>query len=350
MSDQPAPEEPPKAPSVGRIDRFQRRHPLVGFPIAVIYKYGDDQGAYLAAVTAYYAFIAIFPILLISTSILGFVLQGDPELRDRLLDSALSQFPIVGDQLGRPEGLTGSASAIIVGSMAAIYGSLGLGQATQNAANVVWSVPRNSRANPILMRLRSLLLLALAGIGILVLAAITSVLSNVRSITPDFSAEVNLVIRVVAGALTALIFLMLFRLVSGRRAGFWPLLAGAVVTGLLWQLLQFGGQAYVAGVIGSAKGVNGTFALVLGLIGFIYLAAAMVVLGLEVVVVAARRLYPRALLTPFTDNVVLTEADRRAYTAYARSQRHKGFQTVEVRFADDEPTVMLPQAPDRTVG
>ena len=85
-------------------------------PIAVIYKYFDDQGNYLAAIITYYAFIAIFPLLL-----LGLL---DPRLLPRratptsqqdLLDSALAQFPIIGDQLGQPEGLQGSTTVVVIG-------------------------------------------------------------------------------------------------------------------------------------------------------------------------------------------------------------------------------------------
>jgi uncharacterized BrkB/YihY/UPF0761 family membrane protein len=94
---------------VDRFDAWQRRHRIVGIPIAIVYKFFDDQGGYLAAVITYYAFIAIFPLMLIGTSVLGFVLQGHPELQRQILDSALAQFPIVGDQLGRPEGIRGSA-------------------------------------------------------------------------------------------------------------------------------------------------------------------------------------------------------------------------------------------------
>ena len=64
----------------------------------------------------------------------------------------------------------------------------------------------------------------------------------------------------------------------------------------------------------------------------------MGMIGIEVNVVLARRLWPRALLTAFKDDVDLTEADRRAYTAYAQAQRHKGFEHVEVTF-DDLPVV-----------
>ena len=116
---------------VGRVDRFQRRCPPVSVPLSTIYKFGDDQGNYLAAIITYYGFIAIFPLLLLATSILGFLLQGDPELRARVLDSAVASFPVVGDQLGTPQGLTGSTAAIVIGGLTALYGSLGLGNALQ---------------------------------------------------------------------------------------------------------------------------------------------------------------------------------------------------------------------------
>jgi uncharacterized BrkB/YihY/UPF0761 family membrane protein len=81
--------------------------------------------------------------------------------------------------------------------------------------------------------------------------------------------------------------------------------------------------------------MNGVFALVLGLVAFIYLAAVIAMLGLELNVVLAKRLYPRALLTPFTDAVSLTDADIRVYTDYARAQRHKGFERIQVTFERD---------------
>ena len=85
-------------------------------------------------------------------------------------------------------------------------------------------------------------------------------------------------------------------------------------------------------MLSATSAVNQTFGFVLGLFGLIYLASLTAVLGIEVNVVLARRLWPRALLTPFTDTVDLTDADRRAYAMYAQAQRHKGFETVAVRF------------------
>lgn len=311
---------------------------MVGLPIGVVYKYFDDHGPYLAAILTYYSFVAIFPLLLISSSVLGFLLQGDSDLRDSLLNSALSQFPIVGDQLGRPEGLTGSASAIVVGALVALYGALGLGQAAQYAANVAWAVPRNSRTNAVVQRLRSVVILAFAGIGVLALAITSSLLANPDTVGLDESG-LGWVSRIAGAVLTMLIFIGLYRLMSIQAIAARAIVPGAVAAWLGWQVLQIGARSYVSEIVTKAETseMNQTFALVLGLVAFLFLVNAMIVLGHEINVVVRRRLYPRALLTPFTDKVSLTEADRKAYTHYAKSQRHKGFQSIETRFSP--PTV-----------
>ena len=141
--------------------------PGPGFPIAVLYKFFEDQGAYLAALTTYYGFLSLFPLLLLLASLLGFVLQSNPDLQVRILDSALRQFPVIGDQLGDPQALQGNRSPWLVGGLVALYGALGAAQALQHAMNVAWSVPRNRRPNPLKARLRSLLLLATAGVAVL---------------------------------------------------------------------------------------------------------------------------------------------------------------------------------------
>ena len=321
---------------VDRIDRFQERHPVASFPLAVVYKFFDDQGNYLAATLTYYAFVAIFPLMLLGTSILGFVLEGRPTWQEDILNSALSQFPIIGDELGRPQGLSGSVSGVLVGSLAALYGALGLGQALQNTMHVVWSVPRNSRPNPIYSRVKSLLLILTAGTSLL---AVT-VVSAIASTTDTFSQFVGDTLRSLLPLVTVLVvgcgLTALFRFAATGQHSLRRAAPGGFTLAILWQLLQYIGAAYVAAVLVGTTSMTKTFGLVLGLVGFIFIAAVMAVLAMEVNVVIARRLYPRALLTPFTDNVHLTRADRRAYTAYAQMQRHKGFERVEVVFTDDQ--------------
>ena len=62
-------------PTVGPLDRIQRRHPVLGFPLAVVYKFFDDFGGYLAALITYYGFLSLFPLLLLFSTILGLVLN-----------------------------------------------------------------------------------------------------------------------------------------------------------------------------------------------------------------------------------------------------------------------------------
>ena len=66
-------------------DRIQRRHSVLGFPYAVIKKYGDDDGGREAALITYYGFLSVFPLLLLAVAVLSRVLAGDPELRERLI-------------------------------------------------------------------------------------------------------------------------------------------------------------------------------------------------------------------------------------------------------------------------
>jgi hypothetical protein len=112
-------------------------------------------------------------------------------------------------------------------------------------------------------------------------------------------------------------------------------LPGAIGAALVWQLLQIFGTQYVGGVVRNADATNGVFAIVLGLIAWIYLATVSLLLCVQGNVVRVRRLYPRNLLTPFTDDVDLTDADQRAYRSYARAQRTKDFESVDVSFAND---------------
>jgi uncharacterized BrkB/YihY/UPF0761 family membrane protein len=319
---------------VDRVDGFQRRHRWLGAPIGVVYKFFDDQGGYLAAVLTYYAFVAIFPMMLIASSVLGFVLQGQPSLQQSILSSALAQFPIVGDQLGRPEGIRGSTSAVVVGSLAALYGVVGLGQAAQNAVNVTWAIPRNSRLNPIVSRLRSLVWLVLAGLALVLIAVLTSLGSNLDVFGLELGSGLRWLTVAATVVLNTAVLAVMVLLSTPQRNRLREVIPGAAAIAVLWHLLQVLGGQYVEHVINKAGQMNGVFAVVLGLVALLYLASVIAVLGLEINVVLAKRLYPRALLTPFTDAVQLTDADKTVYREYAQAQRHKGFERVQVSFDD----------------
>jgi len=319
---------------IDRLDRFQRKHRIVGYPLAVVYKFFDDQGNYLAMTITYNAFVAIFPLLLISSSVLGFLLQGNTELQEDVLESALAELPIIGTQLSTPQGIQGSLTGLITGGAIALYGVLGLGQALQNAVNVGWSVPRNSRRNPVKSRLWSALLFSLAGFLVLTVSLLTVFVGTVTGQMPAFASGLGWLVQVTSLVLSVAGSAMLLRWAAPTRVPLPHALPGAIFVVAAWLGVQQFGGLYVERVLRRVDDVSAVFALSLGLIGLLYVTAIVIVIGIEINVVLAEHLYPRALLTPFTDQVELTEADRRAYTFYAQAQRHKGFESVAVDFGD----------------
>ena len=330
--------------TVERLDHLQRRHHATGLPIAVVYKFADDQGSYLAALLAYYGLLSLFPLLLLLSSLLGFALEGNPGLQQRILTSTLSQFPVIGQQL-RTSGLHGSGVGVVVGLLGSLYGGLGVAQAFQNMLNTTWGVPRNERPNPVRAPLRSLALLATAGLAVIG----TTVLSAVGGSAAAYGAQVGTGLRVLtsvaAVAVNAAVFVLAFHLGTARRLRWRDSVPGGLLAALAWQALQFSGTAVVGHTLKNSTAVNGVFGLVLGLVAWLFLAAAATTLSVEVNVVLKKRLWPRALLTPFTDDVDLTRGDRKTYADAAKAQRAKGFETVDVSF--DRPGEGGRQAPER---
>ncbi|NHC14906.1 YihY/virulence factor BrkB family protein [Motilibacter deserti] len=315
-----------------RLDQFQRRHPAAGFPLAVVYKFFDDHGNYLAALITYYVIVAVLPVLLLLSTLLGVLLDNNEELRDQVRDSALAQFPVVGSQLQTPDRLSGGTAGVVIAVLVGLYGGTGAAQAVQHAMNTAWRVPRNSRPNPIVGRLRGLLLLATLGIAIIG----TTVLSALGATAGSYGADVDELIRVLVLVASVVvntgIFLLAFLVATARRLRVRDIAPGAVAAAVVWQLLQTFGAFYVGSVVKAASDTNGVFALMLGLIAFIYLASMALVLCVELNVVRVDKLHPRALLTPFTDAVDLTPGDVAAYTTQAQAQRAKGFEDVDVTF------------------
>src|SRR4051794_24051544 len=114
------------------IDRVQRRHRFLALPFAVVKKFGDDQGGNLSALIAYYAFFSLFPLLLVFVTILGFALEGNPDAQQAVLDSALEQIPIIGEQI-RAGSLEGNGVALVIGIVGALLSGLGVTLAAQTA-------------------------------------------------------------------------------------------------------------------------------------------------------------------------------------------------------------------------
>jgi uncharacterized BrkB/YihY/UPF0761 family membrane protein len=107
---------------------------------------------------------------------------------------------------------------------------------------------------------------------------------------------------------------------------------GAVVAGAAFTVLQAVGGWYVQHVLNGSTQVYGTFAIVLGLLSWLYLQAQVTVLAAEVNVVLHKRLVPRSLT-----GEGLTEADHEALRHYAAVEERIPDETIHVELPDLKP-------------
>ncbi len=270
------------------IDRFQQRHPRLAVPVAAVKKYGDDEGADLASLIAYRAFFSLFPLLLLLTTVLGYVLAGDPGLREEAVDSVLTQFPVIGDQI-EVGSLHGSGVALAVGIAGSLWAGFGVVLATERALERVWGVGRPERRGFLASRLRALALLTVLGVLTIASTVASGLAGGGGPIGPLAGVAISL-------ALNMLVFGALFTLLGPSRASLRALLPGIVVAAVGWAGLQLVGGFFVSHQVQNASPAYGTFALVLGLLVWVQLGAMLTVLSSELNVVLARRLWPRSLL------------------------------------------------------
>lgn len=334
-------------PVVDRIDRYQRAHTWLGAPLAVVYKFFDDRGPYLAALVTYYGFLSLFPLLLVFSSTVGFFFHHDAGFRNDIVNSALQNFPIIGAQLKQNvNGFRGSGVALTFGIIGTLYGGMGATQAAQAAFNHIYGVPRNEQPNPITSRVRSVGILGLLGGGVLLTTGVAALVGTANPI----AARLGPALRLLGVALTVVIdvglFTAAFQLLTALKLRLREVITGGTIAGLSWAALQNVGTSYTSHELSHANAVYGTFGLVLTSIGWIYLQALVIMLACEVNVVISHRLWPRALMTPFTDDVELTDADRRTYRMYAQRQRFKGFERIRAEF-DEGPGTQSPAPADR---
>jgi membrane protein len=309
------------------VDRRQQQTRGVRFVAAVYKKFSDDQAGQLAALISYYAFVSIFPLLLVFVTILGFVLEGHPGDREKIIHGTLGQFPVLSDSL-KLQSLSGSGLALAIGIVGALLAGMGITNAAQNAFNHIWDVPFRSRPNFLFSRVRGLAVLAILGTMTIVSTAAAGFVG-----TSSHSAGPVIGGVLIAFLVNLALFMSAFALLTAADATWRDYLPGVIVAAVLWQLLQHLGGFYIEHALKHTQPLYGTFALVLGLLAWLYLGAQLVIFAAEINVVRTRKLWPRSFFSP-----PLLDADRRALTSSAEVEARVEEQNVEVSFDEPGPT------------
>jgi YihY family inner membrane protein len=274
---------------VRRFDAFQREHKWLAVPVAVIKKTSDDGANREAAVIAWWGFFSLFPLLLLFTAILGFVLAGDSQAQLDIRDSAVSNFPVLGPTLSKGH-LSGSGVALAVGIVGAILSGIGVTLAVQHAFDTVYCVSDENRSDFLRSRLRGLGLLGVLGVLQIAATGVTAVLGELGGVVAN-------VLGIAAGLLiNLLLFFAIFRMLTPRSIPTGELWPGIVIAATVWTTLLRVGGIYTQHVVKDAGDTYGTFAAVIGLLTWLYVGARVLVYSAEINTVLTRRLWPRPLL------------------------------------------------------
>jgi membrane protein len=240
-------------------------------------RYQSDSGDRLAASVSYYAFLAVFPMMLLAAAVMGFALQGNATLREELVSRLSSYLPgLYGAIIDNLSDVTNHRRGIGLAALAGlVWAGLGWLGSLREAIRLVWHHEVSTRSFLGQKAVDMVTLLAL-GVTIAVSIAVTGLVgASAGWLLPQLGVEDRSPAAVFAtGALGLLLgvaadialFLFLFKRLPKLD---WPLhrlVQGAVFAAGGVGLLKVVGRYYVGAVVTTRSASFGTFAIVAGLL------------------------------------------------------------------------------------
>jgi YihY family inner membrane protein len=307
---------------VGKVDRFQQKHAFLGFPYAVIKKFGDDSGGYQAALITYYGFLSLFPLILVAVMVMQLLFQNDPTFRAQVVGQITDFVPIVGNQLQENIHTSKTGLGLVVAILITLYGARGAADALRFALDNMWQIPHHRRAGFPKNLIRSFGVIGTAGLGLVASVAVSSFTTVLGHAT-----WVKVLVNVLGAVILTIVLTLVFRIATSRNINTKDMLVGSVFGGVLIQLLLTFGSILIKQQLKGLDSLYGTFAVVLGLLFWIYLLAQVIVYSIEIDTVRSLQLWPRSIAP---ENK--TTADNRAYDLYVKSARRTPEEKVFVQF------------------
>jgi YihY family inner membrane protein len=284
-------------------DSFQRKHTFFGFFYAVIKRYSEDQVGNQAALLTYYGFLALFPLLLVLTTLLDIFAGSHSHVQQTVITSLTNYFPVLGSQLSSHiHGLHKSGLALVVGLILTLYGSRGVATVFQRGVNQIWQTEPKQTGNFYESLKRSFTLIFIGGLGFMA-----------ASLLAGYAGAVGhgLEFRALSLAINVFILFWLFSILLNislpRHVSLRETYVGAAVAALGLVVLQSVGSFLLARDLKKLDALYSTFAISLGLLFWIYLQVRVFYYAVVIATVHSQKLWPRSL-----DAAHPSDADRRA--------------------------------------
>jgi YihY family inner membrane protein len=298
--------------SIQKIDSFQRRHAWLGFPFAVIKKYDDDSVGYQAALLTYYGFLALFPLLLILTTVVTIIPGDSRHLQETIINSTTNYFPMLGTQLSsHVHSIHKTGLALLIGLLFALYGARGVADAFRYSVNHIWQTPRSMRPGFPKSLLKNLAIVVVGGTG-LMLASLVSGFAAAAGRGIVF-ALLSIVINVF---ILFWLFLFLLQISLPQHVTIKETRAGAASAAIGLAVLQVAGGHLLTHQLKTLDALYSYFAIALGLLFWIYLQAQIMYYSVEIAFVKSSQLWPRGI-----DGSNPTSADKIVLARHAAKEK-----------------------------
>ncbi len=276
-----------------RLERARARYGLVDVTVRIFKRYSESDGGSYAAALTYYTFLSIFPLLLFAGSFLGYITFGNKELQADIFGAAVDSLPMLRDAL-RPEGFAfieeRRRELACTGMILALYSGTGAIVALQHALNNVNRVQQE--ATWLQKRVAALRWLAILGVGALLSVAASSLAGLSDSLFESLEVvgdAVGLVLLHGLGIAIGIgVFATAFRFLPKKAQSWRQVLPGAIVAGVVFEVLKTVGRVFVTGSEGR-NATFGTFAAAAGLLVTFYLISQATLLSAEVNAVLSER-------------------------------------------------------------
>ncbi|MDB5181366.1 MAG: ribonuclease [Candidatus Saccharibacteria bacterium] len=275
-----------------KIDAFQRSHTALAFPVAVVKRYGDEEAGKQAALVTYYAFLSVFPLLLIFITVLGIVVSSNPELEARITENVFHLFPALSRDLqDNVHTLKSSGPALALQALVLLYGARGLASILQDTFNNLWHIAKEHRPGILGDYARSFGMMIAVGLGMILGSVLSFVLTSVIHLGIIGVIFINLV----NVAVTFGLILLVFRLGTSNKISLKKLILGAGIATIGLIIVQILGGYIMSEHLPKLEGSYGSFAITLGLLFWIYLQAQVLLYAIVTTVVRTEKDWPKKL-------------------------------------------------------
>ncbi len=281
------------------LERARARWNGIDVVVRTFKRYSEDDATSYAAALTYYAFFAIFPLLLFAAAGVGFVTFGNQELADKVVRAGIKGVPMIKDAL-TPDGLTliqkNKETIAGIGFALALYTGTGMIVALEHALNKVQRI--DHEGNWFEKRLRAVRWLAVLGVAAAGSLTLTSLASGLDGFLGKVLSYAG------AFAIDFVIFATAFRFLSAIKTAWRDVIPGAIVAAFAFSLLKGLGAAYLAHGESTRNATYGTLAGAATLLVACYLISQVTLLAAEVNATLIER---RATRTKASDRSEETE-------------------------------------------